>query len=248
MPEENNRVALVTGAGNEGGLGAALAIDLAAQGFAAMVHFRTSEDGAERTVAAIRGNGGRAEMTSADLSKEAGAIELASAVEEHFGRLDVLVNNAGVYTAEPMMDLSEEDWHLGFGSTASAVFFTTRACLPLLRKATKGGRVINLGDGSCDCPGARDLAMSYHIGKTGVWMLTRSFAKSEAKHGVAVNMVSPGLLENSVGLEGNAAADDVPAGRYGSFGDVSEAVRFFANAQSTYLTGSNLSVGGGWNL
>ena len=90
--------------------------------------------------------------------------------------------------------------------------------------------------------------MSYHIGKTGAWMLTRSFAKAEAEHGVAVNMVSPGLLENSVGLKENAEGDDIPAGRYGTFGDVAEALGFLANAESTYLTGSNLAVGGGWNL
>ena len=248
MLDESGKVALVTGAGKEGGLGAALAIDLAARGFALMVHFHSSEEGAEKTVAAIRDAGGRAEMAGADLSEKAGAIGLATAVRDHFGRLDVLVNNAGVYEAEALGDLSEKQWHVGFGSTASAVFFTTRSCLPMLREAPTGGRVINIGDGSCDHPSARDLAMSYHIGKTGVWMLTRSFAKAEAEHGVAVNMISPGLLENSAGLAGNAQEDNVPAGRYGTFGDVSEAVTFLANADSTYLTGSNLTVGGGWNL
>ena len=250
MPEqdEDDRVALVTGAGNEGGLGAALAQDLAAVGFAVMVHFHTSEQGAEKTVAAIRESGGRAEKESADLSTERGAIGLASAVQERFGHLDVLVNNAGVYEGVGLADLSEEQWQRGVASTASAVFFTTRACLPLMRDARKGGRVINIGDGACDQPGSRELAMSYHIGKTGVWMLTRSFARAEAKQGVAVNMVSPGLLKNSVGLAGDASADKVPAGRYGSFDDVSEAVKFLAGVESTYITGSNISVGGGWNL
>ena len=79
-------------------------------------------------------------------------------------------------------------------------------------------------------------------------MLTRSFAKTEAEHGVAVNMVSPGLLENSVGLSGDSQTDKVPAGRYGNFGDVAESVSFLAKAESNYLTGSNLTVGGGWNL
>lgn len=245
---EGQRVALVTGAGKEGGLGAALAMDLAASGFAVMVHYHTSEDGAAKTVASIRHGGVAAERASADLSKESAALELASAVQQVFGRLDLLVNNAGIYEAESMRDLSEERWQLGFGSTASAVFFATRACLPMLRKSPGGGRVINIGDGSCDQPSARDLAMSYHIGKTGVWMLTRSFAKLEAEHGVAVNMVSPGLLENSVGLQGSARSDEVPAGRYGKFSDVAESVAFLANAESTYLTGSNLMVGGGWNL
>ena len=92
------------------------------------------------------------------------------------------------------------------------------------------------------------MAMGYHIGKTGVWMLTRSFAKSLAGDGVAVNMVSPGLLDSSVGLAGDAEADGVPAGRYGTFDDVSAAVKFLATTDNTYLTGANLTVGGAWNL
>lgn len=241
-------VALVTGAGRDGGLGQALAIDLAVRGFAVVVHFHSSESGAGRTVEKIRDAGGRAEHFQADLTREPEAIVLAIAVGDCFGRLDVLVNNAGVYQAESLQDITEDQWHRGFDSTATATFFTTRACLPMLRDAPAGGRVINIGDGSCDRPGAREMAISYHLGKTGAWMLTRSFAKAEAGNRVAVNMVSPGLLENSVGLAEDAAADDVPAGRYGKFSDVAEAVAFLAKAGSTYLTGANLTVGGGWNL
>ncbi len=241
-------VALVTGAGKDGGLGQALAIDLAVRGFAVAVHFHSSNNGAGRTVERIRDVGGRAELFPADLTRESEAIALAVAVGDCFGRLDILVNNAGVYQPESLQDITEDQWHRGFDSTATATFFTTRACLPMLRDAPAGGRVINIGDGSCDRPGARELALSYHLGKTGVWMLTRSFAKAEAGNRVAVNLVSPGLLENSVGLAEDAAADSVPAGRYGKFSDVTEAVGFLAKADSTYLTGANLTVGGGWNL
>ena len=239
-------VAVITGAGS--GLGQALAVDLAAEGFAVLVHFHSSADGAQRTVERIRNAGGKAESVQADLSSESGAVALAIAVRSHFGRLDVLINNAGVYVANDLQDLSETDWFAGINSTASATFFTTRALLPELKKASRGGRVINIGDGSCDRPGARELAMGYHIGKTGVWMLTQSFAKSAAADGVAVNLVSPGVLDSSVGLSGDAHADGVPAGRYGTFDDVGSAVRFLATTDNTYLTGANLTVGGGWNL
>ncbi len=239
-------VAVVTGAGS--GLGQALAIDLAAQGFAILVHFHSSADGAAQTVDRIRNAGGNAESVQADLTTEQGAIALAIDARSHFGRVDVLVNNSGVYVADDLQDLSEADWFTGMNSTATATFFTTRALLPDLKTASRGGRVINIGDGSCAQPGARDLAMGYHIGKTGVWMLTQSFGKAAAGDGVAVNMVSPGLLESSVGLAGDAEADGVPAGRYGTFDDVSSAVRFLATTENTYLTGANLTVGGGWNL
>jgi 3-oxoacyl-[acyl-carrier protein] reductase len=178
------------------------------------------------------------------LTCESQALELAAGVREKFGTLDVLVNNAGVYREVAGMDLSEQQWMEGLHSTVTQTFFTTRALLPLLRQG-RLRRVIHIGDSSCDRPGARDLAWSYHIGKTGVWMLTRSFAASEAPHGVAVNMVSPGYLENSVG---GLDPGEVPAGRLGTFADVHAAVRFLALEAPAYLSGSNLMVGGGWNL
>lgn len=235
-------VALVTGGGT--GLGRALVQHLAQDGFDVAVHYHRSAEGARESVRDAACAGARAEGFGADLTRESQALELAGAVRDRFGTLDVLVNNAGVYREVPGMALSEQEWMEGLHSTVTQTFFTTRALLPLLRE---GGlrRVIQIGDSSCDRPGARDLAWSYHIGKTGVWMLTRSFAAAEAPYGVAVNMVSPGFLENSVG---GLDPQEVPAGRLGTFADVYSAVRFLALEAPAYLTGSNFSVGGGWNL
>lgn len=236
------RVALVTGAGK--GLGQALAVSLAGDGFDVAVHYRVSELSAIQTVVQAEAKGATAAMFRADLAVEREALGLAEAVKTRFGRLDVLVNNAGVYVEKHGMELSGVEWFEGLNSTVTQTFFTTRALLPLLRKSS-AGRVINIGDSSADRPGARDLAWSYHIGKTGVWMLTRSLAASEGEHGVAVNMVSPGFLQNSVG---HLPSGEVPAGRLGSFGDVYSAVRYLAMEAPAYITGSNLMVGGGWNL
>ncbi|RFC45727.1 MAG: 3-oxoacyl-[acyl-carrier protein] reductase [Verrucomicrobia bacterium] len=235
-------VALVTGAGS--GLGQALALGLAQDGFALALHYRTNQQAALKIQAEIRSKGGSAELFQADLTSDAAALSLAAALETRFGRLDVLVNNAGAYQERHGLALSETEWFEGLNSTASQTFFTTRALLPLLRA---GGlkRIINLGDSSAERPGARDLAWSYHIGKTGVWILTRSFAVSEATHGIAVNMVSPGFLENSVG---HLPLEEVPAGRLGAFQDVLQVVRFLSREAPVYLSGSNLVVSGGWNL
>ncbi|MEY5025470.1 MAG: hypothetical protein RLZZ244_998 [Verrucomicrobiota bacterium] len=235
-------VALVTGAGT--GLGSALAIGLAAQGFDVAIHFRRSAEGAQDAAHRARSLGAEAEVFKADLSQEPEALRLADAVANRFQRLDLLVNNAGVYCEKHGLDLSATEWMEGLHSTVTQTFFTTRAMLPLLR-SKPAGRIINLGDSSADRPGARDLAWSYHIGKTGVWMLTRSLAASEAPYGIPVNMVSPGFLENSVGI---LPADAVPAGRLGTFADLESAVRYLAQEAPAYLTGSNLMVGGGWNL
>ncbi len=236
------RVALVTGAGR--GLGADLAQRLARAGYVVAIHYRSSRAGAMKGVNLIRKCGGAADLFAADLSREAGAKKLIAAVSQKYGRLDLLINNAGVYHSKSLESLSELEWREELDSTATATFFLTRAALPFLRKA-KVGRVINLGDSSCDRPTARDLAVGYHIGKTGVLILTRSFAKSEAKFGVTVNLISPGWLENSLDLP---PAKSLPAGRYGTFSDIWNAVEFLIRPESSYLTGSNLVVSGGWNL
>lgn len=236
------KTALVTGA--SGGLGAALASHLAKAGYAVALHYRSRPEPAEALADQFAKEGVPARAFGADLGKEAEAKELIEAVLGWAGRLDVLINNAGVYHETPLMELSEAQWHVGLTSTATAAFFTTRAALTSLREAPHG-RIVMIGDSSADRPTARDLAMSYHIGKTGVLMLARSFAQQEAPHGVTVNVVSPGYLENSIDL---ATAEQVPAGRYGNPDDIWNAVQFLLQPASDYLTGSNLVVGGGWNL
>ena len=241
-PSPSSPVALVTGAGT--GLGKSLALALAGDGFTIALHCRSSREAALETQATIVSQGGVAELFQADLATEAAALKMAALLKTRFGRLDVLINNAGVYQDRLGLSLSEAEWFEGLHSTVTQTFFTTRALLPLLR-ADGLKRIINIGDSSADRPGARDLAWSYHIGKTGVWMLTRSLAVSEAPHGIAVNMVSPGFLENSLG---HLPLEEVPAGRLGSFQDVYQAVRFLALDAPSYLSGSNLVVSGGWNL
>lgn len=235
-------VALITGAGR--GLGSALAVNLAIQGFNVALHFHSSQAGALATRQAIEAEGGDAEVFQANLTRSHEAERLAADVGARFGRIDLLINNAGVYQERSGLELTESEWFEGLDTTVTQVYFTTRACLPWLRISPLK-RIINIGDSGCDHPGARDMAWSYHVGKTGVWILTRSLAESEASHGLAVNMISPGYLSNSVGLP---PADSLPARRYGHFEDILAAVRFLALEAPDYLTGSNLVVSGGWNL
>jgi 3-oxoacyl-[acyl-carrier protein] reductase len=225
-------------------LGRALVRFLARDGFDVVVHYHRSARAAAESAADAETLGAQTLCVGADLSREEEALTMAEQVRERFGVLDVLLNNAGVYQETRGLELTAAQWMEGLNTTVTQTFFTTRSLLSLLRAGTLR-RVINLGDSSCDRPGARDLAWSYHIGKTGVWMLTRSFSVSEAPHGIAVNMVSPGFLDNSLGA---LSPQEVPAGRLGTFEDVYAAVRFLALEAPVYITGSNLMVGGGWNL
>ncbi len=235
------KVALITGGGS--GLGAAISTHLAVHGYDIAIHYWSSQESALKVQEAVIAAGQKAILFQGDLTGEADILAMRESFDTEFDRLDLLVNNAGVYHEKAFYDLTEAEWFADLNSTATAVYFTTRTFISLLR-ATHG-RVINIGDGGCDRPGARNMAPSYHVGKTGVWMLTRSFAKHEAKHGIAVNMVSPGLLETSVGL---GSPDVVPAGRFGNFNDMFAAIDFLAGTGTPYITGSNLIVGGGWNL
>jgi 3-oxoacyl-[acyl-carrier protein] reductase len=238
----HNPVALVTG--GSAGLGKAIALALVREGFDIALHYRSNEEEALKTAEDIFARGGVAEVMQADLAREDEAKELAEAIQTSFGRLDLLVNNAGLYQESRGLELTEDEWFAGLNSTVTQTYFTTRAMLPMLRKSELK-RVVNIGESSCDRITARDFAWSYHIGKTGVWMLTRSFAVAEGANGLAFNMISPGLLENSVG---DPKPTRVPMGRLGTLHDVCQAVRFLAVDAPQYLTGSNLVVSGGWNL
>jgi len=237
-----SKVALVTG--GSGGLGAALSCFLGSEGFDVAVQCFRNQQGAGDVSTKIRHAGHRSEVFQADLSSEPIASKLVEAVVKSFGRLDILINCAGLYQEKASPDLTEAEWLEGLHTTATATYFTIRAALPHLRK-NPNSRIVNIGDSACERISARDMALSYHIGKVGVFMITKTFAQSEAKHGITVNLVSPGILENSVGPPDVAT---IPAGRYGKFDDVYRAVHFLLQPENSYVTGSHIQVGGGFNL
>lgn len=221
-------------------MGLPIALFFKKKGYDLILHYYQSSQKASLVAQKV----GALEVVQGDLSQESICQKIALLLEKKHQKLDVLVNISGVYHEKKIHKLSEKEWNEGLQSTASATFFLTRALLPFLRRS-KHGRIINLGDSSADRPSARDQAMSYHIGKTGVWMLTRSFAQSEARYGITCNMISPGWMEESIG---KLSKNKIPMGRYGNSDDMNHAIEFLIQPESSYLTGSNLMVGGGWNL
>ena len=234
-------VALITGA--SGGLGAFLACELARDGYAVGLHHRGGKGKADRLVRLIRKEDGVAELFHGDLTVPGQVDSVFRNVRARFGRLDVLINNAGTYRPIPLLRARAEDWRTGLDSTATATFLAIRAALPLFTKA--GGRIINLGDSACEKLTARKMAPGYHVGKVGVLLLTRSFAAQLIRHKITVNAVSPGYLENSIDLP---PARLLPAHRPVRFSEVASAIRYLLSPEADQITGSNLIISGGWNL
>ena len=240
-PSPPQPVALITG--TAGGLGAFLARTLSAMGYALVLHHRSGAPAPLRLARQLRLQGTPTEVVRADLSIPAQVDRLIQRVQKRFGRLDLLLNNAGTYRPTPLLHTQPADWFAGLHSTATAVFLLTRAALPLFPK--KGGRIINLGDAAGDRLSARRLAPGYHVGKTGVTLLTRSFATQLISRHITVNLISPGYLENSVDLP---PLHTLPSGRAVSFAEIASAMRYLLSPEASQVTGTNMILSGGWNL
>ncbi|MBI4569588.1 MAG: SDR family oxidoreductase [Planctomycetes bacterium] len=235
-------MALVTGAGR--GLGTHLALALASEGYDLLAHYRTSEAGARAVAQRARELGRRAAVLGADLARPEGARALRDALLSEFGRLDVLVNNAGAFVHAPVLELTAEEWNEALASTAGATCHVTAALLPLLR-AAGAGRVVNIADATAERTRVVERTLPYAIGKAGVVLLTRAFARAEAPHGVTVNAIGPGILAES---RERPPISAVPAGRYGTPDDVVAVLRFLISPEAGYVTGAFIPVAGGWGL
>jgi 3-oxoacyl-[acyl-carrier protein] reductase len=232
---------LITGSAQ--GIGRALAIRLAGDGHTVLVHYRSSVESAERVVSEITDSGGEAHLVAADVTRAQEVEEMAMAVADLVGGLDGLINNVGGFVLKDFDDLTVEDWDYQIASTVSATYYVSRAMIPMLREG--GGRIVNFSDSAADRLSARPRSLPYYVGKTGILILTKTMAVTEAPYGVTVNAIMPGVVENS-----DPAPDParIPAGRYGTFEDIGGAVDFLLGESAGYVTGSFIQVGGGWNL
>ncbi len=234
-------VALVTG--SAGGIGRALALAFAGAGYDVAVHYRSSRAAAEDAADQARAAGVRAETFQADVTDAGDAERLVHAIHEMMGGPDVLVNNVGDYHYGPLADVSVETWLELFASNLHSTFYTCRAALPLMQRAG-WGRVINLGYAGAETFKARPKIAPYSIAKTGVILYSKALALTCAGDGVTVNVVSPGIMENSV----TKPVDKVPLGRVGKLSELTGAALYLVSDEAAYVTGITLEVAGGWNV
>ncbi len=236
-----DKLALITGSSR--GIGRDIALKLADRIAGVAVHFHKNDLAAREVVQKIKQKGKHALAFQADLTTEQEAISLVQRAEKELGRIDILVNNFGPIRIKNWEKLSFQEWDYTLHANLSSAWFCMKNALPGMRKR-KWGRVINLGYSRAEHLGAFKTIMPYAIAKTGLLILTRTSAVSEAAYGVTVNMVSPGLMQGGIMPEDKS----IPCGRLGRFEDVSQAVLFLASEEANFITGNHLIVAGGWKL
>ncbi len=237
------QTALVTGGGR--GIGRAIALALGEAGAEVVVNYSSSDAAAEDVVATITAAGGKAYALQANVSIEQDVDGLIKTVLERSGRLDVLVNNAGITRDGLLMRMKTSDWQSVIDLNLSGVFLCTRAVArPMLKQ--KSGRIINITS-VVGLMGNAGQA-NYAAAKAGVIGLTRSTAKELASRGITVNAVAPGFIATDMtkDLDADSILKDIPLGTFGTQEQVAGAVRFLAaDSAASYITGQVLQVDGG---
>lgn len=241
----SGRVAIVTGA--ERGIGRGIALELARQGCAVAVNYPGAADAAEAAAAELRETGVEACTVKADVGSGDEVRRMVAETVSRLGRLDVLVNNAGIQTWTPFLDVTEEEWDRVIRTNLRGCFLCTQAAARHM-KDHGGGSIVNIGSGSNKVPFPSLVA--YTASKGGIEMLTKVAAVELGPMGIRVNCVAPGAVEvertklelpDYAGTWGRAA----PLGRVGQPEDIAEAVAFLVSDAASFITGQTLMVDGG---
>lgn len=243
----SGKVALVTGASK--GIGASIAKHLAAEGAAVVVNYASSKAGADRVVAEIAANGGKAVAIQADVSKKADIDRLFSESAKALGRIDILVNNAGVFEFAPLKNVTEEHFHRQFNLNVLGLLLVSQKAAAQFDAA--GGVIINIS--SLVSEAAPENSSVYSATKAAVDAITKALSKELGPSNIRVNSINPGMVETEGFHTGGFSGSDfqkeilaqTPLGRIGQPEDIGKVAVFLASADSGWVTGQTLFVTGG---
>ena len=247
MSKLKGKVAVVTGASK--GIGASIAKGLAAEGAAVVVNYSSSKEGAERIVSEIAQQGGKAVAVQGDVSKGSDVQRLFADTKRAFGKLDVLVNNAGVYEFAPLADINEAHFHRLFNTNVLGLILATQEAAKLF--GPEGGSVINIGStASRVTPPATAV---YSATKGALDAITQVLSKELGPKKIRVNSINPGMVETEgvhaagfIGSEFHKQMEaQTPLGRIGQPDDIAPIAVFLASSESGWLTGETLIASGG---
>lgn len=247
-----NRVALVTGGAQ--GIGRAIAVRLAQEGADIVIAGRVEDERTEDTEKLVRAEGRRAFTVAGDIQKIEVCRKLVSAGVEQLGRIDFLVNNAGIEKSSHFWETSEDEYDQTMGVNLKGAFFTTQAFVQHLRDTKRPGKIVNVSSVHDELP--FPCFTDYCVSKGGMKMMMRNLAIELAPLGITVNNISPGAIETPMNndlLEDpeqmKRLLNNIPLGRLGKPEDVAGVAAFLLSADADYMTGSTVYIDGGlmWN-
>jgi 3-oxoacyl-[acyl-carrier protein] reductase len=248
MPKKlAGKVAVVTGASK--GIGAGIAKQLADEGAAVVVNYATSKEGADRVVADITRKGGKAIAVQADVAKHADIERLFNETKKAYGRLDILINNAGIYEFSPIEGVTEGHFHKQFDLNVLGLILASREAAKHF--GAEGGSIVNLSSLASTIAPAN--ASVYSATKGAVDAATKSLAKELGPRKIRVNAINPGMVETEGVVTAGFIESDfrkqmqaqTPLGRIGKVEDIAPAAVFFASGDSAWITGETLVIAGG---
>lgn len=245
---EKSMVAVITGAGK--GIGRAIALQLAKDGYKIAVCYNNSKSEAEKVAEDIIAAGGNARTFQIDIADSRNVNSVIADIENSFGEIAVLVNNAGIAEQSLFTDITDEMWHKMIDTNLSGAFYCSRAVLPFMIHR-KSGKIINIASiwgetgGSCE--------VHYSAAKAGLIGMTKALAKEVGPSGITVNCVSPGVILTDMTSHFdedtmNELKEETPLGRIGTPEDVAGTVAFLASDNADFITGQDIAVNGGMNI
>ncbi|MBV9542857.1 MAG: SDR family oxidoreductase [Chloroflexi bacterium] len=247
MQRFEGRIALVTGAA--GGIGQAVCRRLASEG-AAIVATDLQASQVEGLASELRGNdGGRALALGLDVRDKSSAVQAVNAAIKEFGKLDVLINNAGIFAQTPLLEIQAERWDALMAINLRGVLLCSQAAVEAMISDGRGGAIVNLASLAGQVGGVVAGA-DYAASKAGVVALTKSLAKVAAPYGIRVNAVNPGVIDTAMPAQFPPAArarmiEDTPLKRMGRPDEVAAAIAFLASDDASFITGTTLDINGG---
>lgn len=247
MGKLSNQVAVVTGASK--GIGAEISKALAAEGASVVVNYASSKAGADKVVSEISAKGGKAIAVQGDISKQADITRLFTETKKAYGKLNILVNNAGVYELAPLEGINEENFHRHFNLNVLGLLLATKEAVKLI--GPEGGSIINIGSGVSTLNPPNSAV--YTGTKAAIDSITGVLAKELGPRKIRVNSINPGMIEtegvHSAGFLESPFRKWVettsPLGRIGQPDDIAPTAVYLASSDSKYLTGETVRVTGG---